>query len=517
MMKPAMSVPELLLSETRMAMIHFRCHLRGRGLKLMGLVLIGVLASAHGICGCSASRPSAMEAAPGPPLEVDHPGDEDWLASPLVAESTVLTLEKAIVEALDASPELEQMQQRMRAASEQVRQAEASFYPRLVVMEDFSITNNPVFAAMHIINQRRLLPSTNFNDPGAQQDFATKLQGEMVLFQGGSRWFDRSAAVAQTRAARAELESARNQLVAKVTEVFYQWLQALAFISVAERALDAARVDLELGEARLKAEVVLPSEVLRLKARRAEMEGNLVTARASARKLQAALERLIARSIQEGELPSPSLSLPESLESSAGDSQQAFVERALANRPEMHAVKSMIDSAANRVRSSRGSFFPRLGASGLYQWNTEKWEDNPNSWLLGIQATWPLFEGGLSVSRMREAEARLKETEARGKQVALDIALEVRQAALAVNEAAEKIKVMTERRTWAGEALEEVRRLYDRQVVAVDALLQAEVAWNQAEVAYMASLFEGKIAQAYLRRSLGDFAEELNELQSRAQ
>ncbi len=502
MMKPAMSVPELLLSETRMAMIHFRCHLRGRGLKLMGLVLIGVLASAHGICGCSASRPSAMEAAPGPPLEVDHPGDEDWVASPLVAESTVLTLEKAIVEALDASPELEQMQQRMRAASEQVRQAEASFYPRLVVTEDFSITNNPVFAAMHIINQRRLLPSTNFNDPGAQQDFATKLQGEMVLFQGGSRWFDRSAAVAQTRAARAELESARNQLVAKVTEVFYQWLQALAFISVAERALDAARVDLELGEARLKAEVVLPSEVLRLKARRAEMEGNLVTARASARK---------------GELPSPSLSLPELLESSAGDSQQAFVERALANRPEMHVVKSMIDAAANRVRSSRGSFFPRLGASGLYQWNTEKWQDNPNSWLLGIQATWPLFEGGLSVSRMREAEARLKETEARGKQVALDIALEVRQAALAVNEAAEKIKVMTERRTWAGEALEEVRRLYDRQVVAVDALLQAEVAWNQAEVAYMASLFEGKIAQAYLRRSLGDFAEELNELQSRAQ
>jgi outer membrane protein TolC len=435
----------------------------------------------------------------------------------VVAEATVLTLEKAIAEALDASPELEQMQQRVRAASEQVRQAEASFYPRLVATEDFSITTNPVLAAMHIINQRRLLPSTNFNDPGAQQDFATKLQGETILFQGGSRWFDRSAAVAQSRAARAELDAARNQLVARVTEVFYQWLQALAFISVAEVARDAARVDLELGEARLRAEAVLPSEVLRLKARRAEMEGNLVSARANARKLQAALERLIARSIEEGELPSPSLSAPESVESSAEGSQQGLVERALVNRPEMHAVKSIIDAAASRVRSARGSFLPRVGASGLYQWNTEKWQDNPNGWLLGIQATWPLFEGGLSVSRMREAEARLKEMEARGKQVALDIALEVRQAALAVHEAAEKIRVMAERRIWAGEALEEVRRLYDQQVVAVDALLQAEVAWNQAEVAYTASLFEGKIAQAYLRRSLGDFAEELADQHSRAQ
>jgi outer membrane protein TolC len=111
---------------------------------------------------------------------------------------------------------------------------------------------------------------------------------------------------------------------------------------------------------------------------------------------------------------------------------------------------------------------------------------------------------------MREAEARLREMEARGKQVALDIALEVQQAALAVHEAAEKIRVISERRAYAEEALGEVRRHYERQVVTVDALLQAELAWSQAEVAYMASLFEGRIAQAYLRRSLGDFAETID-------
>jgi outer membrane protein TolC len=176
----------------------------------------------------------------------------------------------------------------------------------------------------------------------------------------------------------------------------------------------------------------------------------------------------------------------------------------------MVVVKSLVDASAQRVRSARGGFLPRVGATGAYQWNTEKWEDVPNSWLLGVQATWPLFEGGLTLSRMREAEARLREMEARGKQVALDIALEVQQAALAVHEAAEKIRVMSERRAYAEEALGEVRRHYERQVVTVDALLQAELAWSQAEVAYMASLFEGRIAQAYLRRSLGDFAETID-------
>ncbi len=99
--------------------------------------------------------------------------------------------------------------------------------------------------------------------------------------------------------------------------------------------------------------------------------------------------------------------------------------------------------------------------------------------------------------------------EAHGKQVALDIALEVHQAALAVQEAAEKIHVAAERKQWSQQALEEVRRQYQSQVVTVDALLQAEVAWNQAEVGYTAALFEGKIAQALLRQSLGDFAEGL--------
>ncbi|MCU0587205.1 MAG: TolC family protein [Syntrophobacteraceae bacterium] len=480
----------------------------------VSLLLIGGWLLVLGICGCGASRPAVPSEPYEGVLEVHwvEPGSgrDGERSDPPVEEAGALSLEQVVREALEASPELDQMRQRIHAASEQVRQAEASFFPRLVVSEDFSITSNPVFAAMNIINQRRLLPSTDFNDPGAQQDFATKLQGEMMLFQGGSRWFDRKAALAQKGAAGAELRTGRNQLVAKAAEVYYQWLQALAFIGVAERALDAARIDLELGEARLRAEVVLPSEVTRLKARRAEMEGNLVTARSGARKLQAALERLIARPIREAEMPSSSLSPAEASVAPPGVSREELVRQALARRPEMAAVKSLVDASTQRVRSARGGFLPRLGATGAYQWNTEKWDDVPNSWLLGIQATWPVFEGGLTLSRMREAQARLKEMEARGKQVALDIALEVHQAAMALHEAAEKIRVMSERRTYAQEALEEVRRLYERQVVTVEALLQAELAWTQAEVAFMASLFDGRIAQAYLRRSLGDFADKID-------
>jgi len=425
-----------------------------------------------------------------------------------------LSLDPAIVEALRASPDLAQIRARIDAATSQVRQAEASFYPRIVFSEEFNITNNPVFAAMNIINQRRLLTSTNFNDPGEQQNFGTRFQGEWVLFQGGSRYFDRGAAVQQKKAIASELQGARNQLVARVTEVYYRWLQALSFINVAEKAFESARTDERIGAARLRAEAALPSDLARLKARTAEMEGNLVSARTGARKVQAAMERLLARTIREGEIPDPVFEQASLGDLSAMGAREELVKKALDKRPEMAAVGSLVEAARNRVRSAQGGLLPRLATSGQYQWDTRNWSEAPNSWLIAVQATWPLFEGGITMARIGEARARLAEAESKGRQLELDIALEVQQAALSVEEAAEKIRVAEERRKWAVKALEEVRHQYDRQAVGVDGLLQSEVAWNQAEVGCMAARFDGMIAQAALRMALGEFSARLEGLGS---
>lgn len=431
-------------------------------------------------------------------------GDEGQIQGPL-------TLDRAVREALNASPELEQIQQRIHAAAEQVRQADAAFYPRLILSEDFNVTDNPVFALMDIINQRRLETTVNFNQPGQQQNFSTRIQAEWSLFEGGTRIYDRKAALKQKDSIEAERMAARNQLVAKVSQVYYHWLQALDFIGVGEQALEAAETDQRLGEARYRAQVALASELFRLRARTAEVRGNLVTAQTSARRLKAALERLLARPIRPEESPVSRVSLqPFEPEGAAGDAD-ILVAQALEKRPEIEALRSLIEAARQRVRSQQGGFLPRIATSAQYQWDSEDFTESAESWLVGIKATWSIFEGGITLSRIREAKIRLKEIEAKGEQLALDIALEVHQATLAVQEAAEKIKVADERKKWAQRALDEVRHLYRNQVVTVDSLLQAEVSWNQAEVSYSAALFDWKIAQALLKQSLGDFADWMEE------
>ncbi len=422
----------------------------------------------------------------------------------------VLTVDRAIEESLRASPELEQILHRIAAASEQVQQAEASFYPRLVLSEDFNTTNNPVYALMDIINQRRFSTNINFNYPGQQQDWASRIQGEWVIFQGGSRWYDRKAALGQLGSTKAELQAGRNRLVAKVSETYYRWLNGLGFIGVAERALDAAKTDQSIGEARIRAETALPSEILRLKVCTSEAHEHLVSARAGARMFQAGLERLLARSIRPEEIPDPvQVVSQQSLVEAAPEDTGALVKKALDNRPEMAAARFLILSAGERVKSARGGLLPKIGATAWNQWDSEDLGRGAESWMVGLQATWPIFEGGVTLSKIREARDRLREVEARGQQVALDIALEVNQAALAVQEAVEKITVAEERKQWSAKALEEVRHLYRNQVVAVDSLLQAEVAWRQAEVSYTAALFEVKISQTLLKQSLGDYAERI--------
>jgi outer membrane protein len=415
-----------------------------------------------------------------------------------------LTVEQAIQEALKASPELEQIRLRIEAAGEQVKQANATFYPRLILAEEYNTTDNPMYALMDVINQRRLEPNFDFNNPGQQQDFSTQIRGQWSLFEGGSSYYGRKAALGQRDSIEAELRSARNELVGKVTETYYRWLRSLDFIDVANRALEVSRTNEKLGEFRLNAGIALPSELMRLKAGTAEARGDLVAARTGARRYQAALERLIVRPIRAEEIPETTSFIsppsPEQLDS------PELVAKAIEKRPELAALRSLIEAARMRVRSARGTLLPRLETDASYQWNSQNLSDASGSYMVSIMATWPLFEGGLRLSQIREAQAKLKQIEARGDQVALDIALEVHQATLSVQESTERIQVADERKKYAQIALQEVQNQYRNQVVTVDSLLQAQFAWRQAEASYAASIFDGKIAHVLLRQSLGDFA-----------
>ncbi len=417
-----------------------------------------------------------------------------------------LTVDRAIAEALAASPQLEQMASRVAAAKEQVKLAEAAFYPRVILSNEYTRTDNPVYAMMAIINQRRLDPSTNFNNPGEQSNLSTQLQAQWSVFDGGQSYYNRQAASSHELGAKAALAAERNQLVAAVSQVYYQWLQARTFIAVAEQALDSARTNEQSAQARVAAQVSLESDLLRLQAARAEAEGQLLWAQSSASKLQAALERLLVRHLGPQEIPTTDRNPDQAAIASADPN--ILVAQALEQRPEVEAAAAMIAAAADQVQAAKGAFLPSVLVHGQLQWDSEDLRDRQDSWLVGVSVPWPLFEGGANHARLRQARAILREMQARGEQVALDIALDVQQAALSAREAQQRVQIARQQLDFMRRSHQDVRAQFQNQTATVEALLQSEVAWQRAEAGYAAAAYDAKVAQAILRRALGQFAGE---------
>jgi outer membrane protein len=418
----------------------------------------------------------------------------------------VLTVDRAITEALAASPQLDQMASRVAAAKEQVKMAEAAFYPRLVLSNDYTRTENPMYAMMALVNQRRLDPTTNFNDLGAQSNFSAQLQAQWSIFDGGRSYYSRQSAAGQELGAKAALAAERNQLVATVSQVYYQWLQARTFIAVAQRALTSARTNEQLAQVRVEAQVSLESDLLRLKAARVEAEGQLLSAESSASRLQAAMERLLVRHIGSEEIPATDLNPDQPAMGSIDPN--ALVAEALARRPEIEAAAAMIEAASNQVKATKGAFLPSVLVHGQLQWDSEDLRNGEDSWLAGVSVPWPLFEGGANHARLRQARANLREMQARGKQAALDVALDVYQAALSTREAQQRVQIARQQLEFATQSHQDVQTQFQNQTAAVDALLQSEVAWQRAEAGYAAAAYDARVAQAMLRRALGQFARE---------
>jgi len=418
----------------------------------------------------------------------------------------VLTVDQAIAEALAASPQLAQMQSRVAAATEQVRMAQAAFYPSLVLANEYTRTDNPVYAMMAIINQRRMDPTVNFNDLGAQSNLSTQLQAQWSVWDSGRSYYGQRAAAGHERGAEAALASERNQLVAAVAQVYYQWLQARTFIAVAQQALNSARTNEQLAQARVDTQVSLQSDLLRLKAARAEAEGQLLSAQSSASRLQAALERMLVRPITAEEVPAVDLS-PDQPRISSTD-PNALVPRALAQRPEIEAAAAMIAAASDQVRAARAGHLPSVLVRAQVQWDREDLDEEEDSWLAGVSVPWPLFEGGGTQARLRQARANLREMQARGEQVALDVALDVHQSALSAREAQQRVQIAKQQLDFARQSHQDVQTQYQNQTATVEALLQSEVAWQRAEAGYAAAAYDAKVAQATLRRALGEFAGE---------
>jgi len=182
-----------------------------------------------------------------------------------------------------------------------------------------------------------------------------------------------------------------------------------------------------------------------------------------------------------------------------------LAEEALKARPEVAAMEAQLRAQEATVTAARGGWFPSLSVSaGMNDIGTGlAGPDATWNWNAGASLSWNLFEGGMTRSLVREAEAGAESVRAQLASLRLQVRLELEQARFAVSSARAKLVA-------TGEALASARdrlRLADGRYQAgsgsaleqSDAQLQVTLASAQR----VGAQYDLSTARAQLLEALG--------------
>ncbi|WP_170161538.1 TolC family protein [Desulfosoma caldarium] len=317
---------------------------------------------------------------------------------PIHSAAWALTLEDALSEALATHPEVKAAEQDLEA-----RRA----------LERSSLT--PYVPSVDLVGSVDQVSKGGLEDRREQVTLGT----EYLLFDGGARFSERSAAKIQRAQAEESLRAARLNVIRDVSEAYFLVLARTRIVAERTLQVEDARKDLEIAEGRYRLGVAMKSDVLQASVRYEESlfeknsaEGDLSTARAT-------LWSLVGRPLEETE------PLEGNLEEYVGalKNREVLLRITETHRPEVRLAQWAVALAASQERKTWSPFWPRLTADASYTSydGTGPYGELDNEKRMGLTASWNLFrlnkyyDRKAASAQLRAAQDRLLEAQRQGR------------------------------------------------------------------------------------------------------
>ncbi|MFA5984874.1 MAG: TolC family protein [Methylococcaceae bacterium] len=427
------------------------------------------------------------------------------LAKSFAAEAIVqpFSLQQAIDYALENNPELHIMQARIAQAENQLGIALANYYPQVKLGLSYQHSNNPAEVFAIIIAQRRLnFAGTDFNHPGAEDNYRPQVSATYSLFRGGQDYHLNQAAELGVEAAELEKAALHNRLINHISAAYYGQLAAIDSHKVSLRSVSAVESELEQSRLQYQAGTLLKSDVLSLEVQLAE---------AKAAQLQAANAIELANTVLKtllGMSANTALSVTESLAQvlpKEPDSFDELLKQAVAQHPEIQITEKRVAIAQQQLAVSKGAYLPRADAYVNYGSNSKDlaFSASRDNVSVGVQVEVDLFNGFATQAKVNKAEHELIEAQEAARQSRLQVESALKSACLRLQEALSRNVVATVAVQSAEEALRLVSEQRQAGVVTVTRYIEAEVARDKAYARQISARLDALRAQAELKQALG--------------
>jgi len=434
-----------------------------------------------------------------------------------------LEYQQCVAKALAQNPDLAISQAQIEQAQAAVRQASGKRLPQLNLSLTATRSNDALNAFGMKLGQRNAtfndfgageflgaiaaandplpIASHNLNHPNAVNNFNSRIELLVPVYNGGMVQSYVDTAKAYVRAAQAGDEVARQQIAKQVLMAYQGVHTARAYIKVAEEARAAAEEYVRISDSLHKQGMVVKSDVLSAKVNLQDIKVKIVEAGNAEASALNQLALLMGMSLDQpldvGEPVMPAM-LP--------GAPAELRARALEEHAGLRALRNQLDGASAQVGAARAGKKPQFNMMLRQDWNDRNLGLDASSYTVAGVLSWSAFDGGVNNAGIDRAAAQRSELVAKLRQAEQGIGYQVTDARRKALEAEEKIGAREAGLEQAREAQRLVKKRYENGMATLIELLGAQAQFDKSNADLIAARYELAVNRAELKRAVGVLA-----------
>ncbi|HSP13651.1 MAG TPA: TolC family protein [Thermoanaerobaculia bacterium] len=335
----------------------------------------------------------------------------------------------------------------------------------------------------------------------AQTTYGPSASLNELLFDFGGR----EASVEGARQALIASNLLHNQaiqdVILRTEQAYYSYLDARALLAAQDATLKERQTSLDAAEARHNAGVATIADVLQARTAYSQAQLNRESIEGSLHTIEGELATTMGlpatARFDFGELP---VEVPARQTREAVD---ALISRAIADRPDLAAVRATAEAARVRVREVRSSFLPTVNFSSSVARSHASGGNSTTPYSIGVALRWPVFTGFRNIYDVRQAEADAQIAREDVRALEQQVNLQVWTSFFALQTAEQRLATARDLLTSAQQSADVATSRYRSGVGSILDLLTAEAALESARAQEVQARTDWFLSVAQLAHDTG--------------
>ncbi len=410
------------------------------------------------------------------------------------ASRQTIALDAAIDLAVRSHPSEAQARANVDVASARIEESRAPYLPQVVGTAQYQrMTANPT----HRPNTPQL---GNQSWTQSYDYFTLGGTASQLIYDFGQTWNRWGSAQASEAAAAHSEHAVQVQIITNVRKAYFQARALRDLIGVASDAV--ANQEMHLKQIVVEVEAGMRPEIDRVTGETslANARVQLIGAQNAYDLACATFNQTIGQSTATRYEPGTD-EMPPLIDEDAPLEQ--LLESALRDRPELASLAKQRQAQEKIISATWGGYGPNLQAQASLAGTGVTLDNLAPNWWVGALLTWPIFQGGLTMGQVAEAQAILRSISAQEDTFRLQVRIDVEQAALAVRAARATLSAASLALENAKRQLQLAESRYAAGMGGVIELSDAQVTQTQTAAQEIGARFSLASARAALWGALG--------------